>query len=159
MRCKSFQLLLLVVIGVTAVPAQIDRARDAPYSDLNRYFDETVKAAEQKDRDGALRASSDMRKALGAIFGFSQDAPSRLNDGNLRELASQAQAFVEVTKDLSGKLQNLEDKLKRTGEDYSSELSSLKSSHSAFKESFNVIWGNLQLAGKALKAACMQGCF
>src|SRR5689334_3235609 len=141
-RSKSFQLSLLVIIGVTAVSAQIDRARAEPYSDLNRYLEETVKAAEQKDRDGALRAASDMRKALGAINGFSVDVPSRLNDGNLRDLASQAQTFIEAIKDLSSKLQNMEDKLKRTGEDYSSELSGLKSSHSTFKEKFDVIWEN-----------------
>ncbi|HEX8843306.1 MAG TPA: hypothetical protein VF791_01490 [Pyrinomonadaceae bacterium] len=156
---KSFQLLLLVAITATVASAQIDRARDAPFADLIRYFNDTVKYAEQKDRDSALQASNDMRKALGAIFAFSQDAPGRLNDGNLRDLGSQAQAFVDATKDLSGRLESLQDKLKRTGEDYSSELSNLKSSYETFKDKFNVIWGNLQLAGRALKAACMSGCF
>lgn len=158
MLSKSFQLLLLMAISATPVSAQIDRARAEPYADYSRYFSETVKYAEQKDRDGALQASDNLRKAFGAMFGFSQDVPSNLNAGNLRELGSQAQAFVDAMKDFSGKLQNLQDKLKKTGEDYSSELSSLKSSNDALKEKFNVIWGNLQLAGKALKAACMQGC-
>lgn len=152
---KWFVLLPLAALSASAVSAQIDRARAEPYSDLINYYNDTVKNAESKDRDSALKSADDMRKALGAVFAFSQDAPNRLNDGNLRDLASQAQAFVDATKDLSGRLQNLQEKLQRTGEDYSSELSSLKSSYDNFKDKFNVIWENLQRAGKALKAACM----
>jgi len=155
-RLLSKWLVLLPLASLSAglASAQIDRARAEPYSDLVKYYNDTIKYAESKDRDNALKSCDDMRKALGAVFGFSQDAPSRLNDGNLRDLGSQAQAFVDATKDLSGRLQNLQDKLKRTGEDYSSELSSLKSSYDTFKDKFNVIWENLQRAGKALKVAC-----
>jgi hypothetical protein len=158
MQASTFA-VVAVSIGLAApVSAQIDRARADPYSDFIRYFNETGKYADARDRDNALKASDDLRKALGAMFGFSQDAPSRLNEGNLRDLGSQAQAFVDAMKDFSGRLQNLQDKLKRITEDYSSELSSLRSSFDNLKEKFNLIWGNLQLAGKALKAACMQGC-
>ncbi|MEW6128781.1 MAG: hypothetical protein AB1757_17220 [Acidobacteriota bacterium] len=159
MILKSLQLLLLFMVSAITVSAQLDRARADPYADFKRYYDDTVKYAEQKDRDSALKASNDLReRALAAISGLSQDAPSRLNDGNLRDLANQAQAFIEAIRDFSGRLQNLQDKLKRTGEDYSSEVSSLKSSYDNFNEKFNIIWTNLQLAGRALKAACMQGC-
>ena len=156
---KSALLLTLVfAVGSSGASAQIDRARADPYADLTRYYNDMLKYADSKDRDDALKSSDDLRKALGAMIGFSIDVPGRLSDGNLRDLASQAQAFVDSMKDFSSRLQNLQDKLKSTGEDYSSEVSSLKSSYDTLKEKFNVIWGNLQLAGKALKAACMQGC-
>ena len=158
MLLKSFQLLMLVAVTATAASAQIDRARADPYSDFTRYFNDTVKYAEQKDRDGALQASDDMAKALNAMFDFSKDAPGNLKDGNLRELGDQAQAFLDAIQDFRNDGSRLQDKLKRTQEDYSSELSSLKSSYDKLKDKFNIIWGNLQLAGKALKAACMQGC-
>jgi len=158
--------LLLLVVGVaTSASAQIDRARDAPFGDFTSYFNTTVKYAEEKNRDAALNASNDMAKALNAIFDFSKDAPGRLNDGNLRELGSQAQAFLDAISDFRNRGSYLQDKLKRTGEDYSSELSYLKSSYNALKEKFNVLWGNLQTKGlelskqyAALKAACMVGC-
>src|SRR5262249_51771673 len=127
------------------------RARAEPYSDLTKYYNDMVKYAESKDRDSALKSADDMRKALGAVFGFSQDAPSRLTDGNLRDLAGRAQTFVDATKDLSGRLQNLQEKLKRTGEDYSSELSSLKDSYGNFKEKFNIIYENRNVLAKCLK--------
>lgn len=158
MLSKSFQLLLLVALTATAASAQIDRARADPYADFTRYFNDMVKYAEQKDRDAALRSSDDMARALNAMFDFSKDAPGRLNDGNLRDLGSQAQAFLDSISDFRNRGSYLQDKLKRTGEDYSSELSNIKSSYENLKEKFNVIWGNLQLAGRALKAACMQGC-
>lgn len=158
MLSKSFQLLLLVVISATAVSAQIDRARADPYADFTRYFNDTVKYAEQQNRDGALQSSDEMAKALNAMFDFSKDVPGRLNDGNLRELGSQAQEFLDAIQNFRNKGSNLQDKLKKTGESYSSEVSDLKSSYETLKDKFNVIWGNLQLAGKALKAARMQGC-
>src|SRR5262245_25647018 len=123
MLSTFIQVVLAITVLATTVFAQIDRARDAPYADFIRYHNDVVKYAEQKDRDGALKASADLRKGLGAMFGFSQDVPKYLNDGNLRELASQAQSFLDTMKDYSGKLNSLEEKLKRTGEDYSSELS------------------------------------
>jgi len=158
MLSKSFQLLLLVALAATAATAQIDRARADPYADFTRYFNDTVKYAEQKDRDNALKASDDMARALNAMFDFSKDAPSNLKDGNLRDLGDQAQAFLDAIQAFRNDGSRLQDKLKRTQEDFSSELSSLKGSYDKVKEKFNTIWGNLQLAGKALKAACMQGC-
>jgi hypothetical protein len=155
---KSFQVLLLVAASAVTVSAQIDQARGTPHEDFIRYFNETVKYAEQKDRDSALQASDELRKALGKINGYSVDVPGRLNDGNLRDLGSQAQEFLEAIKNFRERLQSLQDKLKRTGEDYSSELSNLKSSNDTFKEKFNKIWGGLLDAGKALKAACGSGC-
>lgn len=88
MRSHLVLPLVLMALPVTRVSAQIDRARAAPYSDFNRYFGDTVKYAEQKDRNAALTSAEDLRKALGAMFGFSQDVPRSLSDGNLRELVS-----------------------------------------------------------------------
>lgn len=158
MIVKALQLLLLVAITAITASAQIDRARADPYADFTRYFNDTVRYAESKDRDSALNASNDMAKALNAMFDFSKDAPGQLNDGGLRELGSQAQSFLDAIQDFRNRGSSLQDKLKRTGEDYSSEVSNLKSSYDTLKDKFNVIWGNLQLAGRALKAACMQGC-
>lgn len=149
---------MLVVSTATVGSAQIDRARDAPYADFTRYFNDTIKYAEQQNRDGALQSSNEMAKALNVMFDFSKDAPGRLNDGSLRELGSQAQEFLDAIQNFRNKGSNLQDKLKRTGESYSSEVSDLKSSYETLKEKFNVIWGNLQLAGRALKSVCMQGC-
>jgi hypothetical protein len=158
MMARTLQLAILVACSAFVVSAQIDRARADPYADFTRYYNDTVKYAEQKDRDAALRAADDLRKALGAINGFSADVAGNLNNGNLRELAGQASSFTDAIKDFSSRLESLQDKLKRTGEDYSSEISNLKSSNENFKDKFNIIWGNLQAAGRALKLACMQGC-
>jgi hypothetical protein len=155
---RSLHVLLLITVPASAAFAQIDRARDAPYADFIRYHNDVVKYAEGKDRTSAVTAIADLRRAFGAVFGFSQDVPRHLSDGNLRDLSSQAQAFVDALKDYSGKLQSLEDRLKRIDESYSSELSSLNSSRDNVREKFNVIWESLQRAGKAVKASCMSGC-
>ena len=155
---SALLLALTLVLCWSAASAQIDRARAEPYADLIRYYNDMLKYAEAKNRDDALKSSDDLRKALGAMVAFSVDVPGKLSDGNLRDLASQAQAFLDSLKDFSGRLQNLQDKLRRTGEDYSSEVSSLKSSYDTMKDKFNTVFSNLVLAGKALKAACMAGC-
>jgi len=149
-------MLLILAVHASVAAAQIDRARAEPYADFFRYYSETVKFAEQKDRDAALRSSDDMAKALNAMFDFSKDAPGKLNDANLRDLGSQAQAFLDAIQDFRNRGSSLQDKLKRTGEDYSSELGNLKSAYDTLKDRFNSIYEALVRAGPGLKAACMK---
>jgi hypothetical protein len=158
MLTKFFGVLLLLAVTALTASAQLDQARGGPYGDFTSKFNDMVRYAEQKDRDAALSASDEMARALNSMFDYSKDVPGRLNDGGLRELASQAQAFMDSIQEFRNRGSALQDKLKRTGEDYSSELSNIKSAMDSLKEKFNTIWGNLQLAGRALKAACSSGC-
>jgi len=155
---------LLVTIGHPAF-AQIDRARDAPFADFTRNYGETIKYAEKGDRDSALEASNDMAKALNAIFDFSKNIPSKLNDAKLSKLASKAQDFLRTIKDFRDKGSRLQDKLKSVGSDYKSEVSALKSEYRDLKDDFNDLWRSFQVTGKqvnrmyeAIKTTCMRGC-
>lgn len=157
--------VLLLVITVSAAVAQIDRARDAPFADFTKYYNATIKYAEKGDRDSALESSVDMAKALNAMFDFSKDIPSKLNDAKLGKLASQTQSFLRAINDFRDKGSRLQDKLKSVGSDYKSEVSALKSEYGKLKDKFNELWRNFQATGeqvsrmyKAIQATCMRGC-
>jgi deoxyribodipyrimidine photolyase len=160
---RSWSRHAMLLLALTSIPlsvsAQIDRARGEVYADFTRYYNEMVKYAEDEKRDEALKSSDDMAKALQGMFDVSKDAPSRLNDAGLRDLGSQAQAFLDAIQSFRNRGSNFQDKLKRVGESYSSELSDLKSAFDKLRETFNVLWGNLQRAGQGVKAVCERGCF
>jgi|KBSSwiStaDraftv2_1062776.scaffolds.fasta_scaffold236823_2 hypothetical protein len=147
--------VLIVALGLASpLHAQIDRARDEPHRDLKKYYDETVKNVESNNRDAARQSIADLTKAARAIQDFSKDAPGKLSDGNLRDLASKAKDFVDSNQRLIERLQQLYDKVGKVGESPSSELSSMKSEYDNFLSKFNDVWADLQRAGAALKAAC-----
>ena len=154
MRSKSVGAFLMVMAFGSSLIAQVDRARDEPHRDLKKYYEETVKYVEQGNRDAARQSIADLTKTARAILQLSEDVPSRLNDGNLRDLASKAQQFVESDKKLIERLQQLYAKVEKVGESMSSELSSMKSEYETFTNKFNELWADLQRAGAALKASC-----
>ena len=154
MLTKIFTLLILLAVTTLTASAQIDKARATSQNDFKTKFDEMVRYAEQKDRDAALRSSDEMARLLQTMFDYAKDVPGRLNDGGLRDLGSQAQAFVDSILEFRNRASALQDKLKRTGEDYSSELSNIKSALDNMRDKVNTIWLNLNLAGRGLKAAC-----
>jgi len=170
-----FLLPLFFVITATApaLAAQIDRARGgnsepadgSPWGQFYKYYRETVTYADQNNRDAALQSSNEMAKALNAVFDFTKDIPSRLNANNLRDLGSRSEEFLAAIRQFRDSESSLQDKLKRGGESYSSELSSFRNAFATLNAKFIGLWGGFQDAGKdiggkyeAIKATCMVGC-
>lgn len=154
------------------VSAQVDRARGDIYEDFTRSYNETVQNAKNENRDAAIRSLLENAQKLTGMLQVTGDAPGKLNDGNLRDLANDAQKFLESMGKYRDKSVALMERLKRGGEDYRSELSSFEDSNRELKERFNTLWAALQREGeklqregedlakktKGLKAVCERGC-
>jgi len=160
---------LLVLAMLAFIPdsasAQIDRARGEVYADFTNTYNVVVQSARNENRDTAIRALLENSQKLTGMLQVAGDAPGKLNDGDLRELASDAQKFVDSMGKYRDRSSSLMEKLKRGGEDYRSELSSFEEAFNELKERFNTLWGNVQREGQALarkskglKAVCERDC-
>ena len=158
-------LLPLMAMSATTLFAQIDRARDGPWPDFAKYYSEAATYGDQNQRDAAVKSMQDMSKALDAVEEFTDDIPSRLNASNLRDLAAEAQEFLNAIKDFRGKASSLQQKLGTADESLSSDLSAFRSAWDVVNAKYTALWVSFQNTGKdiggkyeALKATCTGGC-
>jgi cell shape-determining protein MreC len=91
--------------------------------------------------------------------------PRKLHDQNLRALGDETEDFLNDLGEFRNKGSRLQEKLKKVGEDYRSELSALKSEYSKVKKLFDDLWVSFRKTGKdiggkykALKETCTRGC-
>jgi hypothetical protein len=157
--------LLVFLLGVAA-SAQFDRVKADPLKDIRTNVEATVRALEAStpDRDKATEALLQVAKALTFSKEVTRDVPGWLNEGGLSNEASRVKEFVDVMQSLQDRAAYLQDKAKRVGEGFSSELSSFKSAFSEFERKYaDANEAMLRAAGRinkemaAMKRAC-PGC-
>lgn len=146
--------LALGLSGASSLHAQIDQARADPYGEFIRYYNETVKYAEDEKLAAAMNSTLLMAKALTTIYEKTGALPDQLEKGNLEDLAEQAEEFLESIQEFRNCATRFLEKIKITGQSYSSELSAMEDAYDELKEKFNLVYGNIELAARALKAAC-----
>lgn len=155
MRSKLMMGWVVAAIGLIGnAPAvgQLDRARDAPYSDWKRSYEETLRYAGDNNRDKAFEWASNHQEHSKALLTFSADAREQVGNGNLRDLQSRAQAFVSALGSHRERTAQLGDRVKRVSDSFSSELSSFRGSWDEANRRFNDAWTDFQRSGAALKS-------
>jgi len=149
-------LLCAALSGVISAPlfAQLDRAAADPRNDVTRDYKAVVQSVEKNDRDGATSALKSLDNSIDAVDRFSAAVPDQLSNGNLRDLAAGAKAFLEAERKFRVAGRELQSKVEKVGESTSSELSTLKGAYEEYEKNFKSFLEDMTKAGQALKQSC-----